>query len=159
MNENHVLSIIEIFSRSDIAEVEITEGNFRMMLRKGSASANRPQVMNVSGQTPEAAFPAGGESEDAGRGMVHLGLPASADGSETISSPIVGTFYASPGPDAPPFVGPGSRVKAGDSLCILEAMKMMNHLDAEADCEIVRVLVSNGELVEYGQALFEIRRT
>jgi acetyl-CoA carboxylase biotin carboxyl carrier protein len=70
----------------------------------------------------------------------------------------VATFYGAPGPDAPPFVKPGSKVKAGDSLCILEAMKMMNHLEAEFDCEIVSVLASGGDLVEYGQALFEVKR-
>ena len=89
---------------------------------------------------------------------MHLGLPVSSSGNETITSPIVATFYGAPRPDAPSFVKAGSRVKAGDSLCILEAMKMMNHLEAEFDCEIVSVLASNGDLVEYGQALFEVKR-
>jgi acetyl-CoA carboxylase biotin carboxyl carrier protein len=77
---------------------------------------------------------------------------------EKISSPIVATFFASPGPDSPPFVTSGSRVKAGETLCILEAMKMMNHLEAEFDCEILEVHASSGELVEYGQALFTVQR-
>jgi acetyl-CoA carboxylase biotin carboxyl carrier protein len=75
-----------------------------------------------------------------------------------ITSPIVAAFYASPGPDSPAFVTTGSRVKAGDSLCILEAMKMMNHLEAEFDCEILAVKAANGDMVEYGQPLFEVKR-
>jgi acetyl-CoA carboxylase biotin carboxyl carrier protein len=71
----------------------------------------------------------------------------------------VAAFYNSPGPDSPPFVTEGSKVKAGDTLCILEAMKMMNRLPAEFDCEIIAVKASSGELVEYGQALFEVRRS
>ena len=77
---------------------------------------------------------------------------------EVIVSPIVATFYASAGPEKKPFVEEGSRVKAGDTLCILEAMKMMNHLEAEFDCEIIRTDVKTGDLVEYGQALFRVRR-
>jgi acetyl-CoA carboxylase biotin carboxyl carrier protein len=70
----------------------------------------------------------------------------------------VATFYAAPGPDAPAFVKAGSKVKAGDTLCILEAMKMMNHLEAEFDCEVLAVKAASGDLVEYGQALFEVKR-
>jgi acetyl-CoA carboxylase biotin carboxyl carrier protein len=98
-----------------------------------------------------------------GDSAVHLGLPvAAAPGTgakgELITSPIVATFYDSPGPEAPPFVKPGGRVKAGETLCILEAMKMMNHLEAEFDCEILQVQAENGVLVEYGQPLFEVKR-
>jgi acetyl-CoA carboxylase biotin carboxyl carrier protein len=94
---------------------------------------------------------------------VHLGLPVNAPretgtGGEAITSPIVATFYASAGPDAPAFVSVGSKVKAGDTLCILEAMKMMNHLEAEFDCEILSAKALNGDLVEYGQTLFEVKR-
>ncbi|MDR2021188.1 MAG: acetyl-CoA carboxylase biotin carboxyl carrier protein subunit, partial [Treponema sp.] len=106
-----------------------------------------------------AVSAAAGPAADA---PVHLGLPGNAGGAgaegETITSPIVATFYAAPGPDTPPFVRPGSKVKAGDSLCILEAMKMMNHLEAEFDCEILSVLAGTGDLVEYDQALFEVKR-
>jgi len=161
MNEKHVLSIIETFNNSNIAEIEITEGNFRMVLRRDaafgrSAQGGHGEAAGVAREAPQ------GDAQNAQNahhgGQVHLGMPASPSGNETVDSPIVGTFYAAPGPDAPPFVKPGSKVKAGESLCILEAMKMMNHLEAEFDCEIVSVLASNGDLVEYGQALFEIKR-
>jgi len=174
MNEKHVLSIIETFSTSNIAEIELTEGNFSLILRKDSAFNRSVQVHPVQGSPGDpalsAAVAAAAVHDAAGRPpqapqsapqaapQVHLGVPAAPSGCETIDSPLVGTFYASPSPDSPAFVKPGSKVKAKDSLCILEAMKMMNHLEAEFDCEIVSVLASNGQLVEYGQPLFEIKR-
>jgi acetyl-CoA carboxylase biotin carboxyl carrier protein len=70
----------------------------------------------------------------------------------------VATFYASPSPDAPAFVKPGTKVKKGQTLCILEAMKMMNHLEAEFDCEIIAVHANTSDLVEYGQELFTVKK-
>ena len=77
---------------------------------------------------------------------------------EVIRAPIVGTFYRSPAPDAPPFVEKGDRVKKGQTLCILEAMKLMNEFQAEFDLEIVAILADNGTMVEFGTPLFEVRR-
>jgi len=171
MNEKHVLSIIETFNASNIAEIEIAEGNFRMVLRREAAFNRSVQVHPAQGSQfdPAAsAAVAAAAVHDAGQApaqsapatapQVHLGVPAAPSGNETIDSPLVGTFYSAPSPDAPPFVKPGSRVKAGDKLCILEAMKMMNNLEAEFDCEVVSVLASNGQLIEFGQPLFEIKR-
>jgi acetyl-CoA carboxylase biotin carboxyl carrier protein len=70
----------------------------------------------------------------------------------------VATYYSAASPDTPPFVKAGSKVKAGDTLCILEAMKMMNHLEAEFDCEIIEAHAASGDLVEYGQSLFTVKR-
>ena len=151
MNEQFILSVIDKFNAAAIAELDLDDGTGHLILRKDAAFATSgaaapPGTAAQMPSPPEAASP------------VHLGLPVSASGNETITSPIVATFYGAPGPDAPPFIKAGSRVKAGDSICILEAMKMMNHLEAEFDCEIVSVLASNGDLVEYGQALFEVKR-
>jgi acetyl-CoA carboxylase biotin carboxyl carrier protein len=77
---------------------------------------------------------------------------------EAITSPIVATFYASSSPDAPPFVTVGSKVKSGETLCILEAMKMMNKLEAEFHCEILAIKAKSGDMVEYGQPLFTVKR-
>jgi len=171
MNEKHVLSIIETFNASNIAEIEIAEGNFRMVLRRDAAFNRSVQVHPAQGSPSDpgvsAAVAAATVHDAAHRGspapvapapQVHLGVPAAPSGNETIDSPLVGTFYSAPSPDAPPFVKPGSRVKVGDKLCILEAMKMMNNLEAEFDCEVVSVLASNGQLIEFGQPLFEIKR-
>jgi acetyl-CoA carboxylase biotin carboxyl carrier protein len=161
MNEKFILTVIEKFSAACIAELDLDDGTSHLVLRKDAAFAKAVPVQTTPpAQAIPPAPPAAASHEP-----VHLGLatpvralPVSAAGNETIISPIVGTFYGAPGPDSPPFVKSGSKVKAGDSLCILEAMKMMNHLEAEFDCEIVSVLAANGDLVEYGQALFEVKR-
>ena len=87
-------------------------------------------------------------------------VPAADPKSDTeiITSPIVGTFYRAPAPDTPPYSEEGTILKAGDSLCIIEAMKIMNKLEAEFDCEIVKILAENGSMVEYGAPLFEVKR-
>jgi acetyl-CoA carboxylase biotin carboxyl carrier protein len=148
MNEESIAKLLDRFSSANIAELDIQEGALRIIFRKEAA-------LRAAVSAPAAAAnpPA----------QIHLGLPGgqAAGGTasgESITSPIVATFYAAPGPDAPAFVKTGSRVKAGDTLCILEAMKMMNHLEAEFDCEILAVKAASGDLVEYGQALFEVRR-
>ncbi|MDR1949776.1 MAG: acetyl-CoA carboxylase biotin carboxyl carrier protein [Spirochaetaceae bacterium] len=148
MNENFILTLIDKFSAAAIAEFDLDEGGLHIRLRKEGPRA--------AGASAAAAAAAEGLPPAEG---VHLGLPVGpARGGEAITSPIVATFYASPGPDSPAFVGAGSLVKAGDTLCILEAMKMMNHLEAEFDCEILSIKASNGDLVEYGQTLFEVKR-
>jgi acetyl-CoA carboxylase biotin carboxyl carrier protein len=153
MDDKTILSIIDKFSSANLAELEISEGNLHIALRKDAAFAGRnagaAPVTNITNTAPTAEAP------------VNLGMPASSVPStsgEAITSPIVATFYTTPGPDAPSFVKVGSKVKTGDTLCILEAMKMMNHLEAEFDCEILAVKAGNGDLVEYGQTLFEVKR-
>ena len=139
---------MEKFNTSSITELDLDDGTARLVLRKERPTAppsERTVPVPVSGETT------GGKS-------VRPGIPATPNNGETISSPIVGTFYASPSPDAPPFVKPGAKVKTGQTLCILEAMKMMNHLEAEFDCEIIEVLAGSGDMVEYGQNLFTVKR-
>jgi acetyl-CoA carboxylase biotin carboxyl carrier protein len=156
MNEKMILTIIDKFSAASIAELDLNDGSVRLVLRKDGAFAN-PAVKSAARDAAPAESP-GAEN------AVHLGLPsvppASAETAEgeTITSPIVATFYASPSPDAPAFVNPGGKVKSGDTLCILEAMKMMNRLEAEFDCEIVKIHAGSGDLVEYGQTLFTVKR-
>lgn len=91
-------------------------------------------------------------------GVIETPVPASdvQDSGEQVKSPIVGVFYEAPGPDKPIFVQAGDTVKKGDVLCIVEAMKVMNEIIAEKDCKILKVLCNNEDVVEYGQALFEI---
>ncbi|MDR1929866.1 MAG: acetyl-CoA carboxylase biotin carboxyl carrier protein [Treponema sp.] len=153
MNESLIVTLIDKLDKSGLSELDYDDGVSRLILRRAG---------------PAAASAAGGVSavDSAGgpHGAIPVEYPAAPEGAETpgageiIASPIVGTFYPAPGPDAPPFVRPGSKVKAGDTLCILEAMKMMNRLEAEFDCEIRAVKAASGDLVEFGQALFEVRR-
>lgn len=157
MDDKTLITLVEKFGSSDLAELELVDGSTRLSLKKASALA--------ASAAAETAAPAAKP--------VHLGLPAHAEnaaqaaaaghaapapGAEAITSPIVATFYKASGPDAPAFAEVGKKIKAGQTLCILEAMKMMNHLEAEFDCEIVAVKAQNGDLVEYGQTLFEVKR-
>ncbi|GAB6393350.1 MAG: acetyl-CoA carboxylase biotin carboxyl carrier [Treponematales bacterium] len=150
MNEKLIFTLIEKFEAGTMAELEYSDGESKLLLKKEAPRGN-------------AVDASAGSAHDDGahgqKGAVRLGLPVreNKDG-EVVTSPIVATFYNSPAPDAPPFVKPGSKVKTGDTLCVLEAMKMMNRLEAEFDCEIVSVEADNGALVEYGQALFRVKR-
>jgi acetyl-CoA carboxylase biotin carboxyl carrier protein len=153
INEKLILTIIDKFNAASIAEMDLNSGDTRLVLRKDGAFVNRG--------APAAAASAGTAAAESAESAVHLGLPLTAAETpegEIITSPIVATYYASPNPDAPAFVSPGTKVKAGDTLCILEAMKMMNHLEAEFDCEIIKSHASSGDLVEYGQTLFTVKR-
>jgi acetyl-CoA carboxylase biotin carboxyl carrier protein len=152
MNEKLILTLMDKFNSSSIAELDLSDDTSHLVLRKEIVFAKTGGPANVQ------AAPQSGGIE----GPVHLAIPVgkaeeSPEG-EKITSPIVATFYASASPDAPAFVSPGTTVKAGDTLCILEAMKMMNHLEAEFDCEIIKTHASSGDLVEYGQALFTVKR-
>ena len=150
MDENFILTMIDKFNSTAVAELEFDDGITRLVLRKESAPAGISAPIPAGKETPADH-------------SVRLGIAAhptgeAGDGGEKIVSPIVATFYSTPNPDAPPYVKPGSKVKAGQTLCILEAMKMMNHLEAEFDCEIIKIHVSGGDMVEYGQELFTVKR-
>jgi acetyl-CoA carboxylase biotin carboxyl carrier protein len=184
INEDFILKLVDKFSSTNVAELKLEDGGVRIELRTEAACvAARPAASAHSAPAPAGgSAPGGPGSAPGGPGSapgggphldaspagtpppvegLHLGLPAvpaKTAAGEAVTSPIVATFYASPGPDAPFFVTVGSRVKSGDTLCILEAMKMMNRLEAEFDCEILAVKASSGDLVEYGQTLFEVKR-
>ncbi|MDR0525932.1 MAG: acetyl-CoA carboxylase biotin carboxyl carrier protein subunit [Spirochaetaceae bacterium] len=156
MQAELITVILEKFSAGAAVELEFQDETCRLVLRKARENPASPPPppgsfgpLNQAGKTPR---------EQAGKPPREENPQASPEKSEIIASPIVATFYASAGPDSPPFVGPGASVKKGDPLCILEAMKMMNHLEAEFDCEILRVLGKTGEMVEFGQPLFEVKR-
>lgn len=159
MDDKTLLSLVEKFGNSDMSELELNDGTIKLVLRKGVSASILAAAPAAPVSAQAAASPAAGASP-----AVHLGIHGKPDaspaasGGEAITSPIVGTFYRASGPDTPAFVEVGTKVKAGDTLCILEAMKMMNHLEAEFDCEILAVAANNGDLVEYGQTLFEVRR-
>ena len=148
MNEKFILTLMDKFDSIKIDELDLNDGSTHLILRRGKAGIASLGIYEDGSQSGKP---------------VHLGMPASTshenqgDG-EKITSPIVATFYSAPGPDAPAFVSSGSKVKSGQTLCILEAMKMMNHLEADFDCEIIEIHAANGDLVEYDQALFTVKR-
>jgi acetyl-CoA carboxylase biotin carboxyl carrier protein len=138
MDSKLILSLFDKFNEGSAAALDFNDGTVHFTLKKKEAV----QLGVVSSQyAPHDAAPA-----------------VMDDTVEAITSPIVATFYTSPEPDAPPFVTVGSKVKSGDTLCILEAMKMMNKLEAEFSCEILAVKAKSGDMVEYGQPLFEVKR-
>lgn len=177
MNDNLLVTILDKFSAGDIAELDFNDGKTHLALRKKgvtSAAALHGQAPeSVAEKKPEIALPPKRASplpkpEKIPEGValnqteidavMNHSAQDTAPKTESINSPIVATFYATPTPDAPPFVTPGTKVKAGAALCILEAMKTMNRLEAEFDCEIIAINVATGDLVEYGQPLFEVKR-
>jgi acetyl-CoA carboxylase biotin carboxyl carrier protein len=184
MTEQFIITLIDKFEAGSMRELEVSDGASRLALSKnfgallsapehgGFNAANKPKARQEStgaagtpGTVPltqdelDKTLNGGGTHAAMGNGGT-LGNGGGGAGEQpaVITSPIVGTFYASPGPDSPAFVVKGSKVKKGGTLCILEAMKMMNKLEAEFDCEILDIKVQPGQLVEFGQILFEARR-
>jgi acetyl-CoA carboxylase biotin carboxyl carrier protein len=150
MDIRKVKKLIELLEESGIAEIEISEGEESVRIsRYPQAGAPHMQISPAMYHAPPAAAvappaaPAAAEAE----------LPVAG---HKVEAPMVGTYYACPTPGAKPFVEVGSAVSPGDTLCIIEAMKMMNQIEAEVAGRIVRVLAQNGEPVEFGQTLFVI---
>lgn len=147
MDLRKLKKLIDLVQESGIAELEITEGEEKVKIVKGGAvTAAQPTMMMaapMASATPRpaaAATPAEAE-------------PAAPEG-HVVKAPMVGTFYRSPSPDAKVFVEVGQAVKEGDTICIIEAMKLMNEIEADASGTVKAILVENGQPVEYGQPLF-----
>jgi acetyl-CoA carboxylase biotin carboxyl carrier protein len=146
MDIRKVKKLIELLDESGIAEIEITEGEESVRIsRYGTGAAPAPMVMAAPAP---AAAPAGGAAP-----AVHA--ESEEDGYE-VAAPMVGTFYAASSPGAAPYVQVGDRVNEGDTLCIIEAMKMMNQIEAEVSGVIKSIRLQNGEPVEYGQTMIVI---
>jgi len=137
-------TIINTFEQSSLTELEITCPAYTVKMKRGG-NLVAPQA-NLPAQTQQPPAPAAAPKQ------------AKKDDIVIITSPIVGTFYQTPAPDAPPYVETGDCVEKGRVICTIEAMKMMNQLETEFPCEIISVLAPQGELVEFGQPLFEVRR-
>lgn len=155
-NTDEVSDLLARFEQSTLTEMRLRNGEVELVFRRGMPGpflAAHPSAAHLPATTV-AAPSAGGAAA-----APPSAAAAKAPGVETVTAPIVGTFYRAPAPDAPAFVEKGSMVKKGQTLCILEAMKLMNELEAEFDCEILTILVENGKMVEFGAPLFEVRRT
>ena len=154
MNVDEIRQIIEMMREHDLLEFELEQGDVKLRLRKGGAVTQVLVPQSVPLAAPAiAAVPPPPMPE---------AVPAFAPPSEEmdlviVKSPIVGTFYRSSEPGAKPFVDVGQPVRIGQVLCIIEAMKLMNEINAESEGEIVKVFVENGQPVQYGERLFAIR--
>ena len=150
MDLRKLKKLIDLVEESGIAEIEVTEGEEKVRITRSLAApqpvyAAAPAV--AAAPAPAAAAPAAA-----------AGAPAAPerDLSKAQTSPMVGTFYRAPGPNAPVFVEVGQSVNAGDTLCIIEAMKLMNEIEAERSGVVKEILVENGQPVEFGEPLFII---
>ncbi|AMX82939.1 acetyl-CoA carboxylase biotin carboxyl carrier protein subunit [Geobacillus subterraneus] len=170
MKIQEIRELIRLVDQSSIDEFVYEQGETKVHMKKAAAAAvaaptvavqaapaapaaaepmpAAPPVQTAAPEAPapETEKPAAPEVKQASEGNLHQ-----------ITSPMVGTFYAAPAPDKPPYVKPGDQVKKDTVVCIIEAMKLFNEIEAEVDGEIVEVLVQNGQLVEYGQPLFLVK--
>jgi acetyl-CoA carboxylase biotin carboxyl carrier protein len=164
MNQKELKELIEFLIEKDISEFELERGDVKVRIKRGA------DTQPVSVITPMAAVPAMPMAAAPAAPVTHTPAPAASPETQAatvpaeaeeelhlVKSPIVGTFYEAPAPGAPPFIKPGDNVQAGQVLCIIEAMKLMNEIESDMTGEIVKVLAANGKPVEYGQPLFSIR--
>jgi acetyl-CoA carboxylase biotin carboxyl carrier protein len=159
MDLNYVRKLVKLLSDSAVDEIEIDEEGKKIRVAKhphpGPAESGTftPQAAPPppSGISPPQASPADAGSQPA--------PPAAASRLHEIRSPIVGTFYRSPAPDAAPFVQVGTVIRPGAVLCIVEAMKLMNEIEADVEGKIVKIMVENGQPVEYDQTLFLVEKS
>lgn len=155
LNINELKELIQILNDTDIAEIKLESDGVKIAIKKGDSrdvAVSGPEITDVA--VKETVSPAKPPVVEAPKAEPVI----NKENLETVSAPMVGTFYRSPAPEAGPFVEIGQRVEAGQTLCIIEAMKLMNEIEAEFAGQIVEVLVENGQAVEYGQPLFLIKK-
>jgi acetyl-CoA carboxylase biotin carboxyl carrier protein len=161
MNQKELKELIDFLMEKDISEFELERGDVKVRIKRGADQA-APVITHTMASMPMAAPPvqhASPAPAPPAAATPHSAPPPAAVEEElhVVKSPIVGTFYEAPGPGSLPFVKLGDQVAAGQVLCIIEAMKLMNEIESDASGEIVKVLVNNGQPVEYGQPLFAVR--
>ncbi len=157
MDLRKLKTLIDLVAESDISELEVTEGESKVRIVKSGAATSHSQVvmMPAAAPAPAVAAPAAPAAAPVAAAPAAPAAPEAPAG-HVVKSPMVGTFYRSSAPGAAPFVDVGSSVKEGDTLCIIEAMKLLNEIDADASGTIKQILVENGQPVEFGQPLFII---
>ncbi|MES2050152.1 MAG: acetyl-CoA carboxylase biotin carboxyl carrier protein [Pseudomonadota bacterium] len=151
MDLRKLKTLIDLVAESDIAELEVTEGEGKVRIVKSSAMPQNQMVMMHPQQMQQQMMPAATAAPVAAAPIV-----AAIPEGNIVKSPMVGTFYRSANPGSPPFVDIGKSISAGDTLCIIEAMKLLNEIESDFTGSIKQILVENGQPVEYGQPLFII---
>lgn len=157
MDLDEIKKILDLMRENDVTEFELEQDGVKVRLRKGAG----PQWSNHVPQAPTIAYAPAPVAPVAAAAAEAAPSPLTVASEDVdlaiIKSPIVGTFYRAPEPDAKPYADVGQMVKAGQVLCIIEAMKLMNEINAEIDGEVVKVYVENGHAVQYGERLFAIK--
>ena len=155
MDLRKLKTLIDLVAESSISELEITEAEGRIRIVKAPQPSAQPAPVAQVVQIPASQPAAAAQATAAAAPAQQAAAPAPSRG-KTVKSPMVGTLYRAPNPEADPFVTVGSTVKVGDTLCIIEAMKLMNEIESEFAGTVVEILVENGQPIEYGQPLFVI---
>jgi acetyl-CoA carboxylase biotin carboxyl carrier protein len=166
MDYKEIVNLMKEMNKTNLTKLEIEENGVKICIEKEVPVVNMAQpVISAPAFVPGYA-PAPAMQSQVVNQPVATVAPASNEstekeneeaGAKKITSPMVGTFYSSASPDKPPFVKVGDKVKKGQTICILEAMKLMNEIESEHDGEIVKILINNEEMVEYGQPMFLIK--
>jgi acetyl-CoA carboxylase biotin carboxyl carrier protein len=152
MDLRKLKTLIDLVAESDIAELEVTEGESKVRIVKSSAMPQGQMMMMQPQGMQQYAAPSHAPAPAAAPVAAVVAEPTGY----TVKSPMVGTFYRSSAPGSPAFVEVGSSIKEGDTLCIIEAMKLLNEIDSEVSGVVTKILVENGQPVEFGQPLFVI---
>jgi len=147
-----IKQVVELMKRSELSEFELEEEGFKLRLSRKNGDV-APQIIHTS--APAAPAPAAAHAAPAA--AAPAAAPVEEKGVEIVKSPMVGTFYSAGSPESPAFVKVGDKVGADTIVCIIEAMKVMNEIQAELSGTITEVLIENGEAVEYGQPLFKVK--
>ncbi|OGW60257.1 MAG: acetyl-CoA carboxylase, biotin carboxyl carrier protein [Nitrospirae bacterium RBG_16_64_22] len=150
MNLKEIREIIDLISRTDVSEIEIEKAGMRVRVRRGALPAAAPSAHGTEALMPPPAAGAIPAAPSAGA------EETKRDDGVLIRAPIVGTFYRSPAPEAKPYVEVGDAVKKGQIIGLIEAMKLMNEIESEADGRVAEILAENAKPVEYGTPLFRI---
>lgn len=151
MDLRKLKTLIDLVSESNVSELEITEAEGKVRIVKGGGMVAAQPVMTAPVVLPQAAAPAAAPTAAAPQAAA----PQEPAG-HTVKSPMVGTFYRSSAPGAKPFIEVGQQVKEGETVCIIEAMKILNEIEADKSGTVTQILCENGQAVEYGQPLFVI---
>ena len=157
MDLDDIRSILDLVKEHDLSELELEVDSLKIKVRKsGGSHVIQAPVLPPYAPLPAVAMAGAGPAPRPLEARADAGGPADAD-LAMVTSPIVGTFYRASEPGAPPFVEKGTRVKKGQVLCIIEAMKLMNEIECDHEGEVVAVYVENGQPVQYGERLFAIK--
>lgn len=150
MNLKDIKTLVELVDASSLSKLSIEQEGFSINIEKGGVVTT---VASVPAPVQVAQAPVAVATQEA----VAQTAPASKEG-EFITSPMVGTFYKSPSPDSPAFVKVGDKITKGKTICILEAMKIFNEVEAEFDCTVLEILVTDGQVVEYDTPIYRVKR-
>jgi acetyl-CoA carboxylase biotin carboxyl carrier protein len=154
MDIKDIKQLVKMVTETDITEFEMENGEERVYLKRG----HEPQMVQYQAAPAPAYAPVQHAPAGVAAAAPAAAAPVAEEKGEKIASPIVGTFYRAPAPDAPPFTDVGQIVEKGQTFCIVEAMKLMNEIEAEFRCKVVKICKENAEPVEFGDTLFIVEK-